>query len=1005
MGNTRACLVMALLVLAAAVANAASTGPVGWWKLDETSGTTAADSSKNKNDGTVTGGGQWVAGQLGGALLFDGTDDYVSLPIGPLISTLTNSTFAVWANFSGQGGAWQRLFDIGTGTGVNMFLTPAIGGSNTGVMRFAITIGGSGAESQLSATATLPTGWHHVAVVIDATAMSMQLYLDGAVVATAATQRIPSDLGATTQNWLGRSEYAADGYYSGNLDDFRIYDRALTLEEIGEVMQGGLTGQTAAGPRPVNRARDVLRETILTWVPSDAATAHDVYLGTLREDVANASRTKTLGVLVGQGHDANSYDPPGRLELGQTYYWRVDEVSNAGATIFKGSIWSFTVEPVSYPVANVTATASSSNSVGMGPEKTVNGSGLDPNTDQHGTTSNDMWLSNKKGPQPTWIQFAFDQPYKLDKMLVWNSNQAIESLIGVGARDVTVEYSDDANNWNALGDFEFTQAPGEVGYSADTIVDFAGVTTSYVKLTIHSNWGEVLVQYGLAEVRFLYTPLKAREPSPAADANNVHPQVTLSWRPGREAASHKVYVGADPNNLSLAGTVNDPTYELAADLLKTYYWNVVEVNDAQTPSSWASDVWSFSTAEYVVVDDFESYTNESPDRAFQTWIDGAGFSADEFFPNGNTGNGSGALVGYDPTTSDIMETVTVHGGGQSMPLFYDNSAAPRYSEAERTFAVPQDWTKHGITTLVLYFRGALDNSAAPVYVKINGKQVMYNNGAASTTTPVWKQWNIDLASVKGTNLKSVNTLTIGVGDGSSGGTGILFVDDILLYATAPQVVTPADPGTKGLAALYSMEGNMQDSSGKNLHGTTSGEPEFIAGMPGYGKALTFDGVSDYADLPIGPLLGTLTSSTFAAWVNITNVGDAWQRIFDFGSGTTNYMFLSPNNGLTGTVRFAIRTATVTEQTVTAPAGVSTGWHHVAVVIDAASMTLRLYEDGILVRERPTTLLPKDMAAKNQNWLGRSQWTADPYFNGSLDDFRIYNRALSESEVRYLAGDR
>ena len=91
--------------------------------------------------------------------------------------------------------------------------------------------------------------------------------------------------------------------------------------------------------------------------------------------------------------------------------------------------------------------------------------------------------------------------------------------------------------------------------------------------------------------------------------------------------------------------------------------------------------------------------------------------------------------------------------------------------------------------------------------------------------------------------------------------------------------------------------------------------------------------------------------------------------------------------------------------VNGPAALPTGWHHVAVVIDSATMRLQLYQDGALVASGATTVLPKDLGATSQNWLGRSQWTADAFFGGSIDDFRIYNRALSESEVRYLAGDR
>ena len=206
-------LVVGALFLTPTLAGADTLGPVGWWRLDDGAGTTAIDSSPGDNHGTLMGGPQWIDGQLDGALQMDGSDDYIDLPIGPLLSSLANATFAVWANFSNQGGGWQRIFDFGTGTTVNMFLTPRMG--TTGQMRFAITTGGNAAESLITAPATLATGWHHVAVVINADAMNMQLYLDGEVVASGTTQQVPEDLGSANQNWLGRSQYAADGYYQG----------------------------------------------------------------------------------------------------------------------------------------------------------------------------------------------------------------------------------------------------------------------------------------------------------------------------------------------------------------------------------------------------------------------------------------------------------------------------------------------------------------------------------------------------------------------------------------------------------------------------------------------------------------------------------------------------------------------------------------------------------------------------------------------------------------------
>ena len=467
----------------------------------------------------------------------------------------------------------------------------------------------------------------------------------------------------------------------------------------------------ALAPSPASGATDVPRDVILSWKPGPFAATHDVYFGTSLDDVTNADRTKPLNVLVSQGQDASTYDPPGSLKLGQTYYWRIDE-SNAlpDTTMFRGGIWSFTVELFSYPITNVKATASSSYQADMGPEKTVDGSGLSA-SDGHSTTGSDMWLSSGTEPQPTWIQYEFDRVSRLDKMWVWNSNQSVEGIIGFGVKAATIEYSADGSEWTTLGDVEFARAPGKDGYVHDTTVDFGGGAARYVKITANSSWGGA-AQFGLSEVRFFAVPVYAGQPQPALGAVGVNVETTLNWRPGREAATHKLYFSDDSQAVAdgkaLIDAVTEHSYDLSPldlGLGKVYYWRIDEVNEAKTPSVWPGDLWSFSTPEFLVVDDFEAYTNASPTRVFQTWVDGFGFSADEYFPKGGEGNGTGSMVGYDPSMGDIMEKTIIHGGKQAMPVEYNNVNQPYYSEVERTWETPQNWAAHGASTLQLFFRG------------------------------------------------------------------------------------------------------------------------------------------------------------------------------------------------------------------------------------------------------------------------------------------------------------
>jgi hypothetical protein len=226
-------------------------------------------------------------------------------------------------------------------------------------------------------------------------------------------------------------------------------------------------------------------------------------------------------VLVSQGQDANACDPAGLLTFGQTYYWRVDEVNAPpDSTVFKGDVWSFTAETYGYPVKPVKATASSSMSSTMGPDKTIDGTGLDA-MDQHSVSASQMWLS-KKGQSPVWIQYEFDAVYKLHEMWVWNSNQAVELAVGFGAKDVTVEASLDGTTWTALTNVpEFADGTGEPNYVHNTTVSFGGAQAKFVKLTVNSNWADGTKQAGLSEVRFFYASVKAFSPAPANGATDV----------------------------------------------------------------------------------------------------------------------------------------------------------------------------------------------------------------------------------------------------------------------------------------------------------------------------------------------------------------------------------------------------------------------------------------------------------------------------------------------------
>jgi hypothetical protein len=205
---------------------------MAWYKFDETSGTSGSDSTGNGNTVTLNGGATWAAGKSGNAAKLDGRDGYVGIPAG-ILENVDDFTIAAWVKLDTTY-TWSRIFDFGTGMGVNMFLTPRSGNNS---LRFAITTSGAGGEQQINSGETLTPGvWKQVAVTLSGNVGI--LYVDGAEVARNSEMTIkPSDMESTPDNYIGKSQYD-DPYLKGSVDDFRIYSRALSASEINLLYSG-----------------------------------------------------------------------------------------------------------------------------------------------------------------------------------------------------------------------------------------------------------------------------------------------------------------------------------------------------------------------------------------------------------------------------------------------------------------------------------------------------------------------------------------------------------------------------------------------------------------------------------------------------------------------------------------------------------------------------------------------------------------------------------------------
>ena len=985
------CLCVAFCVSSGALmgtALGADPDMIGWWKLDEGSGEIAVDASGNGNDGTVInltggqgpGGAAWVEDPDRGTVLsFNGNDSsgtYVEAGRIPAIGLEDDYTWSFWGKQAGDG------------TGVNQTIFGnRYGGTASPLQFIKFTVtrfefyndDGAYTDSVTPPSPVAPDVWMHHAVVKDGA--SLTYYKDGVVVATSEPTK------TMDENPVFIGGDAGGERWSGWLSDVRIYSIALTPEQVLSVMAGGgLSPELASGPDPEDEAGDVPRDVTLAWSPGDFAVKHNVYLGTSWEDVNNASLVDPLGTGVGQGLDVSEF-AAGVLEFGQVYYWRVDEVNGApDNTVFKGEVWSFEVEPHGRPITSITATASSSGGPGMGPEKTIDGSGLD-DLDQHSITATDMWLS-APGASP-WIQYDFDKVYKLDELLVWNSNQIIESFVGLGAKDVVIETSVDGAEWTVLeGAILFNQATGAATYTANTAIDFGGVLAQSVRITINAGYGP-MPQRGLSEVRFLYIPTFAMEPKPVDGSTVNSANVALSWRAGREAVSSEVYLGTDAADLALLGTSTQGSF--AANGLNystTYYWSITEVNEAEDPAAYPGDIWSFTTPDYGTVDDFDQY-DDNCNRIFFAWEDGIGHSGGEEVegcevPPSN-GNGGGSMVGNDQAPFAERTIVNVGGSTQSLPLNYDNS----FGQSEATLRLSgQDWTASGVQTLAIAFYGTAGNTGT-LYVKINNAKVVYDRDPADIARSGWQAWNIDLGPVNG--VQNVTSLTIGV-DGANAA-GMLYIDDIRLYPLAGELVTPVDPGNAGLVASYSFEGNANDSSGNGHGGTVEGGASFVPGHNG--NALNCDGFSGYVST--GKSASALgidgnKARTVTCWI--------YTRAFNNGG-------LYDVGNRSGGQDFSLRTLGTESQwrvqywggafDIDFTLDATDKWIHITHVYDGSAT--QIYADGILVAEGPGTLNTMD----NNPWqIGRYGWP-DAYFDGMIDELSLYNRALSAEEALFMAG--
>ena len=476
-------------------------------------------------------------------------------------------------------------------------------------------------------------------------------------------------------------------------------------------------------PKPADG--DMLEDTWvnLSWKPGGRAVSHDVYIGDNFDDVNDGAESTFQGnqnlAFIVVGFPGFAY--PDGLVPGTTYYWRIDEVNDTEPNSpWKGDVWSFSIPP---KTAYFPDPANGAESVAV------------------------------------------------DVELSWTP--------GFGSKLHTVYFGDNFDDVN--------NAAGGLPQGSATY------TTGLLTMARTYYWRvdefDVVETYK-GDVWSFTTEGAVSNPNPANGAMDIMQSPILTWSHGVFADSHQVYFGTDAEAVKNADT-SSPEYKGTGNLGSerydardlewdtTYYWRIDEANNVNADSPWTGPLWSFTTANFLIIDDFESYNDLDPadpasNRIFLVWIDG--------YDNPAV---NGSVVGY--ANPPFAEQTIVHGGLQSMPMAYDNAVGK--SEATLTLTSNRDWTVKGVNTLTIWFRGSSGNAAETMYVVLNGSAGVDNDNFDAATSTSWKEWNIDLQAFadQGVNLSNVSSITLGLGNMSNpvaGGAGMIYYDDIRLYRTA-----------------------------------------------------------------------------------------------------------------------------------------------------------------------------------------------------------------------------
>jgi fibronectin type 3 domain-containing protein len=991
--------------------------------FNETSGTTATDASGNSHNGTLLNGATFAAGKSGNAVSLDGANDYVVLPP-DIVKDYNDFTISAHV-YLDSASTWVKLFDFGDTTNRWMTLTVKNG---SGVPEFSTNSVYGCNKQAVAGNSALPLNqWVHIAVTLSGKVA--KLYVNGVVVGVNAYMDFsPLAIGKTTQDWLGRSQYPADPYFDGRIDDFRIYRGALKAGEIYTLATGLTAPAVPAAPASLT-ATAVPGFTInLSW--SAVSGAINGY------SVRRATSSGGPFTTIAAGYTGTTFSDTWRT-VGTTYYYVVTAANTGGDSEYSPQASADALPNLPGAPTNLTTISASATSVLLswtaisdassynikratvsgGPYTTVATGVTGTSYTNTGLTANTTYYYvvcavNAAGESGNSNE-SFVTPTDLQLQLKFDDGA------GAAADDVSInDHSGTLVNsplWTTAGkingaiDFDGTD-----DYVSLPTGIVNGLTTctiaTWVKADTFSNWQRIF-DFGIDTNTYMFLTTQnsgtTGAPRFAIRLNNsaeqgINSSVSLSlgvWyhvaltlngsvgilyingvERGRNSAMtlNPSSLGATTQNYIGKSVWPDPYLNGKIDDFRIYAhaFTAAEVNALATTTRPTTPTGLTAT----LVNNNEADLSWNPVAGITgynivraTDVGGpyttiaAHISSTSYHDTGLTVNPNGTTYYYAVTAENTGgdSTYSTTASVSLMPSMPD-TPANLHSVPSISNTITVSWT-------------AAANAASYTVKRASSDIGPYTAIATGVTTTTYTNTGLTNGMTYYYVVAAVNATGT---SGDSNVSSAVPTNDARLHLKFNE--------TSGTLAA--------DSSGYGRNGTLINGSTWTSGK--IFNSVSLDGSNDYVSLPTGVVNG-ISNITISTWVYL-NASTTNMRIFDFGSGTSAYMFLTPTDGA-GTVRFAItNNGSGSEQSITGASALPTGvWTHVAVTLSGGIG--RLYVNGTQVGQKTgMTLTPSSLGSTIQNYIGKSQYTTDAYLNGRIDDFRIYNRALSASEINALA---